>query len=480
MRRSLFIGSLLASLALTAQDNQYWTQQHGARATLMGGAAVANADDQAVLFYNPAAVRRVKSAGITTSANYFYWQWLKAKDLSGLGLQVSDDNVDVVPRMMVGSFDPWGSEGIRISIGYVGNLNGRFEIQQAGTFRRDLDPQSPGVELVTALFNSFTNTREDLMGLGFSKAIGEKGSIGLTAFGSTFRQRYLRTTDLGLFGDPAIFDTVPNLRGSITTERGNIFNLGFQTKVGYFHTGERNHWGVAVTVPRLSTRFWKGDMYRATATLGPDGSDKKLISGEGLDTRYNTPWMVDVGYEILGGTSLWAFRLGYASAVAGYDRMMLTAADDLNQGLLVPTDGGIRRIRGGNVPMLNAGVGAQFRISPTAALLTGFRTDHNFLDRSVLETEADISGTFSFWDLYHTSFGVDLHSRRVKLTVGVVYSFGRDTSAPEDFRALDPFLNAESDILLRTNYNQLGMTFGFSYFVLGGMADGTPAPGIAP
>jgi hypothetical protein len=478
MRTPVLIACAALMLPVVGQDNQYWTQQHGARATLMGGATMANADDQAVLFYNPGAVRRVKGAGITTSANFFYFQWIKAEDLSGLGLELSDDNTDVAPRLLVGSFDPWGSEGVRISIGYVSNIYGRFEVQQAASFRRDLDA-SAGVELATVLFNSFTTSREDLVGLGFSKALGTHGSIGITLFGSSFSQRYLRTTDLGLYGDPAVFDTVPTLRGFLATERANISNLGFQTKVGYYHTGDRHQWGLAVTMPRISTRFWQGDMYRATARIGPEGVDKKLISGEALDTRYRTPWLLDLGYEYRPGTSVWAIRLGYASAVDGYDRMVLTAADDLNQGLLVPMDGDIRRVRGGNVAVWNAGVGAQFLLSPAVDLLVGFRTDRNYLDRSKLDPLTDISGTFSYWDLYHTSFGVDLHSQRVKLTVGVVHSYGRDISSPEDFRALGPFVNAANDILLRTTYHQLGMTFGFSYFVLGGMGGEAPAPAPA-
>jgi hypothetical protein len=49
----------------------------------------------------------------------------------------------------------------------------------------------------------------------------------------------------------------------------------------------------------------------------------------------------------------------------------------------------------------------------------------------------------------------------------------------EDFRALGPIINADSDILLRTTYHQLGMTFGFSYFVLGGKGGDAPAPAPA-
>jgi hypothetical protein len=458
---------MLLGLASHAQDNQYWTQQYGARAMLMGGAAMANSADQAVLFYNPGAVRKVQGAGITASANFLYLQWLKAKDLSDLGIEITDSNTDVAPRLLVGSFDPKGKAGWRISVGFVTNAYGRFEVQQANSFRLDLDTVQPGVELANGLVNYFVTSREDLMGLGLSKAVGSHGAIGATLFGSSFSQRYLRTVDLGLYADPALNDTLPTLKGFISTERGDVSNLGFQLKLGYYHAGERHRWGVAVTAPRISTHLWKGHMYRATTEVTNDVAEKQLISGDDLETNYRTPWLVNVGYETQGDGSVWAFRVGYASAVAGYDRMALTATDDLNQGMLVPTNGTIRRVRSAAVPVLNAGIGAQFRLSTAADLLAGFRTDRNFLDRTQLDPATDITGTFSYWDLYHTSCGVDLHSERMKLTIGVVYSFGIDTSTPEGFRELSDFISPDRAVAFRTNYHQLGLTLGFSYFVLG-------------
>ncbi|HMC96907.1 MAG TPA: hypothetical protein VKG92_04600, partial [Flavobacteriales bacterium] len=309
---------------------------------------------------------------------------------------------------------------------------------------------------------------EDLVGVGASYSLTAKSALGLTLFGSSFSQRYLRTVDLGLYGDPTLNDTVPTLAGYLSTERGDVYNLGLLAKLGYFHSGERTQWGVTVTVPRMSTRLVTGTMYKATTITGADGAvEKHLLSGDDLPTRFNTPWMVDAGLETHAGTAVWAFRVGYAARVEAYDRMALHKQEDLTQGALPPVDGTLRRVRSASVSVLNGAIGAQFRLSAMADLLAGARTDLNHLDRSAVDAATDIAGTFSYWDLYHVSCGVALHSERVKLTTGLVYSFGRDTSTPTDFDVAGDFISIAGDVPFRTTYDQLGVTFGFSYFVLG-------------
>ena len=216
-------------------------------------------------------------------------------------------------------------------------------------------------------------------------------------------------------------------------------------------------------------------MYWATTAIREDGSvEKHLLSGNDLATRYNTPWILDAGVEAHAGTAVWAFRLGYATRVASYDRMALHAQEDLTLGALPPTDGTLRRVRGGNVPVLNGGIGAQFRLSDGADLLAGACTDQNYMDPSAIDEATDISGSFSYWDLYHLSCGVDLHTMRVKLTAGLVYSFGSDTGKPLDLEAVGDFISTNGDVPFKTNFNRLGLTFGFSYFVLGNTTPAQP------
>jgi hypothetical protein len=134
----------------------------------------------------------------------------------------------------------------------------------------------------------------------------------------------------------------------------------------------------------------------------------------------------------------------------------------------------VRRVRSASIPVVNVGVGAQFRLSEEADLLAGLRTDLNHLDEDAVERFSDITANFSYWDLYHASCGVDWHSLRAKFTAGLVWSVGRDISEPRSFGMLGELVPALDDVRFKTAFNQLGLTFGISYFVL---SDTPDAPG---
>ena len=474
LKTTLLLAAHCWAMACAAQDNQYWTQQNGARATLMGGAGSASTDDQAVLFYNPAAARRVKGTGITASASFMYMQWLRVKDLNGLGLDARESASNNAPKLLVGSFDPKGSARLRISFGFVNNLYGRFEVKQSAAVRVEGDPDQPGTELATGFVNINTTSREDLIGGGASYALGEHGSIGLNLFASLFSQDYQNIRDLGLFGDPTLNDTVVPLASSILNEQVDIFNIGMLAKLGYFHVNDRTKWGVTLSLPRVNVIVNDGSYYNGSTKVRVDGStEKTVLYGKDLPTSFRTPWMADLGLETRTGTTVWALRVGLAGAVKAYDRVVLRASDDFAQGALAPADLSFRRVRSASVPLVNVGIGGQFRLSESADLLAGLRTDMNHLDLAQIDPATDIIGTFSYWDLYHRSCGVDWHSKRAKFTAGLVYSMGRSTSEPRDFAAVGNFIPAVDDVRFKTNFTQLGLTFGISYFVLGKEPEGS-------
>jgi len=471
--------ALLLGLAFRAhgQDNHYWTQQNGARATLMGGAATASTDDQAVLFYNPAAARRVKGTGITASANFMYLQWLKVEDTEGLGIQASESQSNSVPKLIVGSFDPKGSERLRISFGFVNNLYGRFDVRQAASVRVEADSTAPGTELITGQMHLSTETREDLVGAGVSYALGEKGSIGVTLFASLFSQSYLQLIDLGLYTTDDVADSVGTLGASTSVTEVELFNTGLLPRFGYFHAGPVNKWGITLTAPRIG--IGRGDGFYEQSTLKGSATTpyvKTLLYGDDLSSTYRTPWMLDLGLETRAGTAVWAFRLGLASSVAAYDRLRLDASEDVAQGQLGPGADELRRVRSASVPVINVGVGGQFRLSEKADLLAGLRTDHNHQDLAAVERFNDITANFSYWDLYHASCGVDWHSSRAKFTAGLVWSVGREVSGPRSFGILGELVPALDEVRFRTAFNQVGLTFGISYFVLGDTAPQQPKP----
>jgi hypothetical protein len=468
----LAVFAVLATGPLRAQDNQYWTQQHGAHAQLMGGAAMAGTDDQSVLFYNPAATAFVKGRGITASTSFIYYQQLSMQDEGGYGLGGTDGSADNSPRLVAGAFD--AGPRWRISLGFVSAVYSGFDLDAASTVEHDGYPEVDGPVVLRGLTNNSTEVRDDQIGMGASYVLNDRSAIGATLFGSSFVQRFSYINNLSVFPDPGSPDPEVPLAELASVQRGEVDNLGFVLKLGYLHRNEGLQWGAAVALPRWSTHFWEGSMYRSTTGRMIDGTViSDLYYSEELATRYSTPWMVDAGMQLERGGTVLAVRLCYSTTVDAYDRMTLTEAQ-----AVYPTGTGseepVLRVRSANRSLLNGAVGATFRLSDKADLLTGLRSDLNYFDRQALDRPTDVSGTLSYWDLYHASAGVDLHSERVKLTAGLVYAFGAATGAPEQLLAVDDRVTAAMDDLrFKTTFQQIGFTFGFSYFVLG-RKEGSP------
>lgn len=463
--------ALMASAGLIAQDNQYWTLQHGAHAQLMGGAALAGSDDQAAQFYDPAAMHFVKAGGITASTSFIYYQWARTKDLGDHGLDGTDGHSDNAPRLVAGTFalgDRW-----RVGIGFVSALYSRFELDGATDLRGEAVADRPGQEVLRTITSNSTLSRDDLLGLGASCSIGPNDAIGISLYGSSFVQRFNYARGLGVFTDPS-GPTPDSLLATLNVnERGEVDNLGFLLKLGYYHHGQNLQAGVAVTLPRLSTHLWEGSMYRISTGFTSSGQLIDAVhNNEELPTWYRTPLMIDAGVQWSIGETRIALRSCYASRVDPYDRMVLSGSD----AVYPPdqeNDAPVLRVRSASHALVNAAVGASFRLGDKADLLAGFRTDLDHFDTDALEASMDISGTSSYWDLYHLSGGVDLHSERVKLTAGLVYAFGTATGTPESiWTAADQAGLPAEEARVKTTFQQIGLTFGFSYFVLGPVAAG--------
>ena len=79
---SLF-GLSLLSICSFGQDNHYWNDQFGIKATALGGAAVGGLDDYSMVYYNAAAMTLVEKRALSFSMNAY--QIRKFKQQNSLG-----------------------------------------------------------------------------------------------------------------------------------------------------------------------------------------------------------------------------------------------------------------------------------------------------------------------------------------------------------------------------------------------------------
>jgi len=86
-----------------SQDNHYWTQQFGARASARGGAFVAGADKNTAVYYNPAALCLINQSSLCVNATLYKTQRTFIK--KGIG-----DNINL--RSMSYNYYPQGISGM--------------------------------------------------------------------------------------------------------------------------------------------------------------------------------------------------------------------------------------------------------------------------------------------------------------------------------------------------------------------------------
>jgi len=135
-----FTGLLYAQTKVGTTAANFLTIPVGPRATGMGGAFTAVANDATTAFWNPGGLSRVPRSELT----FAYTEWLVETNFNWLGfvykldndnaialfvnqLDYGEENV-TVPGQELGTGDKWRAEDIAIGLSYAKNLTDRFSI----------------------------------------------------------------------------------------------------------------------------------------------------------------------------------------------------------------------------------------------------------------------------------------------------------------------------------------------------------------
>jgi hypothetical protein len=136
----IFAGLLHAQTKVGTTAANFLTIPVGPRATAMGGAFTAVANDATTAFWNPGGLSRVPRSELT----FAYTEWLVETNFNWLGfvykldndnaialfvnqLDYGEENV-TVPGQEMGTGDKWRAEDIAIGLSYAKNLTDRFSI----------------------------------------------------------------------------------------------------------------------------------------------------------------------------------------------------------------------------------------------------------------------------------------------------------------------------------------------------------------
>jgi hypothetical protein len=446
--KSVIAASCLALLfagPATAQDSQWWTNQYGNRARLLGGAVIGSARDLSAVYYNPGGLAIVDQPDALLTGFVFELDNIKYSDVLVEGAEFSSTRFDAVAGLIAGQI-PLGFLGeSKLAYSYLTRHNLEYRFGAGGTVPGDSIPELEGIASASAAVNYDTRLRESWGGLTWAAPILDRMGLGISTFVAIRSQRLRYGTEFSAVGDTSA--------ASLLRQRSyDYYNWRLLWKIGFATSFDRWNVGATITTPSLRL-FGSGDFSYQDIAILPDLESVTTGFQDDIPSRYTSSWAIGAGGEYVGD--------GWKAHVAAewFDSMDITILD----GQPFPSRTDSTRVIDPDVTnvmrgLVNVALGFERKFSDkTTGYLTGF-TDFTGSVRG----DGSMTTTTP-WDLWTVGAGASFTVGRSDFTVGLTYKFGgRDNLRaygliPDDDRD-DQILSANT----RGSFWRLGLVLGFN------------------
>ncbi len=440
-----------ASSAL-AQDANYWTNQYGNQARLLGGAVVGSSKDVSAVFYNPGRFSLTSNPELLLAGNVIRFNRLTLENALGSGLDLSSQRVAGVPSLFAGEFRFGEPGGHRFAYSFLTRYDISINLEQ----RADLTDLFPTpVDLFTASISLREGMNEYWGGLTWSYPLSEGVGVGVTVFGLV-RDQSSRAFTLA---------QAENVNGAgIAVQRKDFdyLYIGALAKLGI--GADLGDWrlGLALTTPNLkitgSGKYGYDESVVAQALDGDGTEASQINSGfqEDLGAEYNSP------LSIAGGVGYTWMRTRMDVTVEWFDAV--DTYDVLDPDPFSSSDGSeVRKVDliDSRKSVTNIGISLEHAFNERVDGYLSFRTDNNASD-----TESRERISIATWDLYHFAGGASFPIGHSSFTIGAVFARGSETLdegvdlIPGDDPGGDEGIDVPQDIHVK--FTQLTFILGFT------------------
>jgi len=410
---SLLILFLTLADPARAQDSQYWDNQYGTRAQLLGGLVVGSASDLSATYYNPGWIAMsTKPALLLTTRAVEYYRLKLANQVDAENSPVSQ-KFSPSPGFGAVQLKQDPDKNMAIAFSYLVKTNFKFE---ARAYRIDSDPAPPPDGSLRFAGETFkiSEISEHWVGVTLAWKLNDKMAVGVTPYGVLRNQNHrFQLTAQAMSGAGAYADAL-NVDESYFYHARLLAKTGLAVDMGTYTLG------LTVTTPSLGL-FGSGTAYRSESASGLDLDGDTLPDiylaanrQTNLSAAYSSPMSVAIGASReLGNTSLHATVEWFDSVAPAeiLDTEPYTAQSS-GEVRVHETGYGLRQV-------FNWGLGLDHRFTDRFALYTSFRSDNSSLDPNA---SSDV--LMSSWNLWHATLGASFTWKALEFTSGLDFSFG--------------------------------------------------------
>ncbi len=365
---------------LTADEYHYINMLIGDRASGMGGAYVAIADDPSGLYYNPAGIAFAATPNISGSMNAVHITQTRYSDVLG-GKDWTRESSALLPNFF-GIIQPFGPGTLGFSYAVT---NAELEDQD----QRFSGIPSPGVEFIIN-----TNNQDTTFNIGPSYAVSfnETFSIGLTLYGFMREQEVINNQN---FDFPDV-----------------TFDM-YHWENHYLHQREigiKPVFGIMLSpIPKISLGFsaskitllsaQQKSQYTCASNYDSIPSDSLCTQNELVVTNSTSyyqrlfPWTVNLGLAYFASESVLVSGTVYI----------------------------YEAINGQSKPLMNFNAGLEYYLFPTLAMRAGVYTNYANTPQLV----AGKANQAEHIDMFGASFSLSHFTRSNSITVGINGSLGK-------------------------------------------------------
>ncbi|MHB8766562.1 MAG: hypothetical protein ACYDA8_19805 [Deferrisomatales bacterium] len=461
---------VLTASGAAAQDSHYWANQFGDRSALLGGAVVGGVRDPSAGYYNPGALGFVGNSNLTVGANAFRFNDLHVVDGVGGASELDSEEVEAIPLLVAGVFDPPSIPGV-VAYSLLARNTHTMKVsgQRAAVEEVLGGALAAGPERFLGTFSREDRLLEVWAGVSYALPLRPGLSVGVTTFAALRNQDLDQDLSVRALNEATHFLATRDEHTS-----AEFWNLRLLWKAGL--AAESGPWrlGLVVTTPSVNLAG-RGEVAADLSYIHLD------VTGEGepdhffttsrrgeLDSEFRSPLSVAAGAEyrfsrstLVAVSAEWFHRQPRYSVLAVDDPVFaatVASAPLLGNRSSLAVTAAARSV--GNVA-----VGLEQGLTPRLTAFLSLRTDRTYLSDSAAE---GIPLGYNRWDLYHGTLGARFRRQNSDFGVGLGYSYGRRDNFPQTVNFGSPTdggLLAGPPQEADATYQAFTVFFGITYYV---------------
>ena len=469
--RHLFLSALVLLLfsELHSQDSHYWTQQFGTRSALLSGAVLGGANDNTMIYYNPAALAFMQNASISINANAYGIENIRVENALGRTADFESAKIGSIP-LLAGGMLRTGNEKWKLGYAFISpvNLNFKGIARAEGNFDLLEDPQSEGLEETVSEASVTNRTSELVFAMGIGHQLNDYWAVGLSNLFTVRSLSFQRSLSTYIFQN----DPERTLVGGNLLQNADYYNVRYAAKLGVVF--QKGNWqsGLTLTTPSLNL-FGQGTVASNIAIRNLRIIDDTPRSGVAtarqaeVKTTFKSPLSVALGTNYTRGRSHIGIAVQYFAGQDIYDVMEPAPGNFVRPAELAPQlqSDEFLSLKAGAKSVINIALGYEYQLDENLSLLFGARSDNSFFDKD-LNDGPGIKPTISSWDIYHFSGGITLDRENSSLSLGLLYSTGSkgDYEQPGTFDPDNPDLVVGSTTITSAKYSNVGILLGYTFY----------------